>query len=138
MRMIQKVALNSFKIGYVQAETPKFPRPCTLACNCKIIWDSEFDEVGELSRKFQSYPLGEGSRKTILNFNLKGISLELENFVGLGLTKPNSKSTSWAGHMSTWSSKWSKPSKRSQAVRVSKETQIKAKRASMGAIVVRL
>ena len=44
MRMIQKVALNSLKIGYVQVKTPKFPKPCSLACNCKIIWDSDFDE----------------------------------------------------------------------------------------------
>ena len=69
MRMILKVALKSLKIGYVQVETPKFPRSCTLACNCKIIWDSEFDEVGGFPRKFQSYPLGETSRKIMLNFN---------------------------------------------------------------------
>ena len=50
--MIQKVALNSLKIGYVQVKTPKFPEPCSLACNCKIIWDSDFDEVGGLPRKF--------------------------------------------------------------------------------------
>ena len=66
--MILKVALKSLKLAYVQVETPKFTRPCTLACNCKIIWDSEFDEVGELPRKFQSYPLGEASKKIMLNF----------------------------------------------------------------------
>ena len=63
------VVLNLLKIEYVQEETPKFPRPCTLACNCKIIRDSEFDEVGGLPRKFQSYPHGEASRKIMLNFN---------------------------------------------------------------------
>ena len=67
--MIQKVALKSLKVGYVQVKTPQFPRPCTLACICKIIWDSEFDEVGGLPKKFQSYPLGEASRKIMLNFN---------------------------------------------------------------------
>ena len=67
---IQKVALNLLKIGYVQVETPKFPRPCTLACNCKIIWDSEFDKVGGFPRKFQSYPVGEAFSKITLNFNL--------------------------------------------------------------------
>ena len=67
---IQKVALKSLNVGYVQVETPKFPRPCTLACNCKIIWDSEFDKVGEFPRKFQSYPVGEAFSKITLNFNL--------------------------------------------------------------------
>ena len=70
MMMIQKVALKSLKFGYVQVETPKFPRPCTLACNCKIIWDSEFDKVGGFPRKFQSYPVGEAFSKITLNFNL--------------------------------------------------------------------
>ena len=51
--MRQKVALNSLKLRYVQVETPKFPRPCTLACICKIIWDSEFDEVGVLPKNFK-------------------------------------------------------------------------------------
>ena len=72
--MIQKVASNSLKFGYVQVETLKFPRPCTLACNCKIIWDSDFDKVGGLPSKFRSYPLGEASRK-MLNFNFPGKSL---------------------------------------------------------------
>ena len=67
--IIQKVALKSFKFGYVQVETPKFPRPCTLACNCKIIWVSDSGQVGGLPKKFQSYPLGEVSRKIMLNFN---------------------------------------------------------------------
>ena len=67
-RRIQKVALKSFKFGYVQVETPKFPRPCTLACNCKIILDSEFDKVWVFPRKFQSYPVGEASKKIMLNF----------------------------------------------------------------------
>jgi len=75
----QKVALKSLKIAYVQVETPKFPRPCTIACICKIIWDSEFDEVGGLPRKFQSYPLGEASRKIMLNFNLNEESPVNEN-----------------------------------------------------------
>ncbi|MEL7054679.1 MAG: hypothetical protein AAGM45_23265, partial [Cyanobacteria bacterium J06588_5] len=70
MMMIQKVALKSLKVGYVQVETPKFPRPCTLACNCKIIWDSEFDKVGGFPRKFQSYPVGEAFSKITLNFIL--------------------------------------------------------------------
>ena len=70
MMMIQKVALKSLKFGHVQVETSKFPEICTLACNCKIIWDSEFDEVGGFPKKFQSYPVGEGSRKIMLNFNL--------------------------------------------------------------------
>ena len=68
--MIQKVALNSLKIGYVQVKTPKFSKPCSLACNCKIIWVSDSGQVGELSRKFQSYPLGEAFRKIMLNFNI--------------------------------------------------------------------
>ena len=68
--MIQKVALKSFKFGYLQVETFKFPRPCTLACNCKIIWDSQFDEVGGYPSKFQSYPFGEASRKIMLNFQI--------------------------------------------------------------------
>ena len=42
----QKVALKSLKLAYVQVETLKFTRPCTLACNCKFIWDSDFDKVG--------------------------------------------------------------------------------------------
>ena len=62
-------ASNSLKIRYIQVETPKDPRPCTLACNCKIIWDSDFDKVGGFPRKFQTYPLGEASRKIMLNFN---------------------------------------------------------------------
>ena len=70
MRIIQKVALKSFKFGYVQVETPKFPRPCTLACNCKIIWDSEFDKVGGFPKKFQSYPVGVAFSKIALKFNL--------------------------------------------------------------------
>ena len=67
---VQKVVLNFLKIKYVQVKTPKFPRPCTLACNCKIIWDSEFDKVGGFPRKFQSYPVGEAFSKITLNFNL--------------------------------------------------------------------
>ena len=69
--MILKVALKSLKLGYVQVKTPKFPRPCTLACNCKIIWDSEFDKFGGFPTKFQSYPVGETFSKIALNFNLK-------------------------------------------------------------------
>ena len=79
MRMIQKNALNLLKIGYVQVETPKYPRPCTLACNCKIIWASDSGQVGGLPRKFQSYPLGEASRKIMLNFNLNEESPVNEN-----------------------------------------------------------
>ena len=79
MIMIQKVALNSLKIRYVQVETPKFPKPCSLACNCKIIWVSDSGQVGGLPRKFQSYPLGEASRKIMLNFNLNEESPVNEN-----------------------------------------------------------
>ena len=68
--MILKVVLNLLKIGYVQVETPKYPRPCTLACNCKIIWDSDFDKVGGQQKKIQNHPRGEASRKITLNFNL--------------------------------------------------------------------
>ena len=68
--MIQKVALNSLKIGYVQVKTPKFSKPCSLACNCKIIWVSDSGQVGGLPRKFQSYPVGEAFSKITLNFNL--------------------------------------------------------------------
>ena len=50
-------------------KTLKLPRPCTLACICKIIWVSDSGQVGGLPRKFQSYPLGEASRKIMLNFN---------------------------------------------------------------------
>ena len=63
-------ALNSLKIAYVQVETPKYLRPCSLACNCKIIWASDSGQVGGLPRKYQSYPLGEASRKIMFNFNL--------------------------------------------------------------------
>ena len=59
MMMIQKVVLNLLKFRYVQVKTLEFPEPCSLACNCKIIWYSDFDEVGGLPKKFQSYPLGE-------------------------------------------------------------------------------
>ena len=128
MMMIQKVALKSLKFGYVQVETLKFPRPCTLACNCKIIWDSEFDKVGGFPRKFQSYPVGEAFSKITLNFNLNKdfpVNWKCHEFWSGQI----SKSPSCAAHMSTRSSKASKPSKQSQAVRASKETQIKAKRA---------
>ena len=62
-------ASNSLKIGYVEVKTPKYPRPCTLACNCKIIWVSDSGQVGGLPKKFQSYPFGEASRKITFNFN---------------------------------------------------------------------
>ena len=67
---IQKIALNSLKIRYVQDRTPKYPRPCTLACNSKIIWVSDSGQVGGFPKKFQSYPLGEAFRKIMLNFNI--------------------------------------------------------------------
>ena len=66
--MIQKVALNSLKIGCVQVETPKFPKPCTLACNCKIIWVSDSGQVGEWSSKFQNHTGREAYEKIMLNF----------------------------------------------------------------------
>ena len=68
MMMIQKVALNSLKIGYVQVETPKFPRPCTIACNCKIIWASDSGQVGEWSSKFRNHTGREAFEKIVLNF----------------------------------------------------------------------
>ena len=115
MRMIQKVALNSLKIGYVQAEIPKFPKPYSLACNCKIIWVSDSGQVGGLPRKSQSYPLGEASRKIRLNFNIFQGNL-FKNFLADEISK------SWLDQMRTRSSEPSKPSKRSQAVRTIKET----------------
>ena len=63
-------SLNKLKIAYVVVKTPKLPRPCTLACNCKIIWVSDSGQVGGLPRKFQSYPVGEAFSKITLNFNL--------------------------------------------------------------------
>ena len=77
-----------------------------------------------------SYPLGEASRKIMLNFNFTKdfpVNWKCHEF-GSGQI---SKSPSCAVHMSFRSSKQSKPSKRSRPVRASKETQIKAKRASM-------
>ena len=68
---VRKVVLNLLKIGYVQVETPEFPRPCTLACNCKIIWDSDFDKVGGFPKIIQSYPLGEAYEKIMINFIFK-------------------------------------------------------------------
>ena len=62
-------ALHPLKIKYEQVETPKYPRPCTFSCNCKIIWASDSGQVGGLPRKFQSYPFGEASKKIMLNFN---------------------------------------------------------------------
>ena len=114
MMMIQKVALNSLKIWYVQAETPKYPRPCTLACNCKIIWVSDSGQVGGLPRKFQSYPLGEASKKIMLNFNFNRDFLFNWKSYNFGSGKI-SKSPSYAAHMSCRSSKPSKPSKRIMA-----------------------
>ena len=73
--MILKVALKSLKLGYVQVKTPKFPRPCTLACNCKIIWDSDFDKVGGRQKKIQKHPRGEASRKIMLNFTIFQVNL---------------------------------------------------------------
>ena len=68
--MILKVSLKSLKLGYVQVKTPKFPKPCSLACNCKITWVSDSGQIWGLPRKFQSYPLGEASRKIMLNFTI--------------------------------------------------------------------
>ena len=53
MRRILKVALNSLKIGYVQVKTPKFPKPCSLACNCKIIWESESIKLEGFQENFK-------------------------------------------------------------------------------------
>ena len=63
----QKVVLNLLKIGSVQVETPKSPRPCTLACNCKIIWVSDSGQVGEWSSKFQNPTAREAFEKIMLN-----------------------------------------------------------------------
>ena len=63
---IQKVALKSLKLAYVQVETPKFTRPCTLACNCKIIWVSDSGQVGEWSKKFHREGRKEGKDKMVL------------------------------------------------------------------------
>ena len=68
MMMIQKVALNSLKIGFVQVETSKFRKPCSLACNCKIIWVSDSGQVGEWSSRFQNHTGREAYEKKKLNF----------------------------------------------------------------------
>ena len=65
---VQKVVLNLLTIGYVQVKTLKFPRPCTLACNCKIIWVSDSGQVGEWSSKFQNHTGREAYEKIMLNF----------------------------------------------------------------------
>ena len=64
----QKVVLNLLKIGYVQVKTPKLPRPCTIAVNCKIIWLSDSGQVGEWSSKFQNHTGREAYEKIMLNF----------------------------------------------------------------------
>ena len=64
----QKVALNSLKFGYVQVETHKFPRPCTLACTCKIIWVSDSGQFGGWSSKFRNHSGREAFKKIVLNF----------------------------------------------------------------------
>ena len=132
--MILKVALKSLKIAYDKVKALKLPRPCTLACSCKIRWDSEFNKVGGFPRKFQSYPLGEASIKIMLNFQntIRGWLFLSKNCIS-----KESKSESCTNHLSTQVSKSSKQLKRSQAVRASKETQTKAKRASMCAIKAR-
>ena len=66
--MILKVALNQLKIDYDEVETPKFPRPCTLACNCKIIWVSDSSQVGDWSSKFRNHTGTEAFEKIMLNF----------------------------------------------------------------------
>ena len=48
--------------------TPKFPRPCTLACNCNIIWVSDSGQVGGWSRKFRNHTGREAFEKIMLNF----------------------------------------------------------------------
>ena len=76
----QKVALNSLKFGYVQGETPKFPRPCTLACNCKIIWASDSGQVGGWSSKFRNHTGREAFEKIMLNLIFLKESHVIENF----------------------------------------------------------
>ena len=66
----QKVVLNLLKIGYVQVETPKSPRPCTLACNCKIIWASDSGQVGGWSTKSRNHTGREAFEKIMLNLIL--------------------------------------------------------------------
>ena len=46
-----------------------FP-PSLKSCGLK-----NFDEVGGLPRKFQTYPLGEASRKIMLNFTIFQVNL---------------------------------------------------------------
>ena len=69
-KMTLKVALNQLKIKYDEVKTPKLPRPCTLACICKIIWVSDSGQVGEWSSKFQNHTGREAYEKIMLNFNL--------------------------------------------------------------------
>ena len=61
-------SLNQLKIGYDEVETPKLPRPCTLACICKIIWVSDSGQVGEWSSKFRNHTGREAFEKIVLNF----------------------------------------------------------------------
>ena len=56
------------------------------------MWVEKCHEVGGLPRKFQSYPLGEASRKIMLNFNLEGKFdifhiFQLKNHAQLQFTK---------------------------------------------------
>ena len=64
----QKVSLNQLKIGYNEVETPKLPRPCTLACICKIIWVSDSGQVGGWSSQFRNHTGRETFEKIMLNF----------------------------------------------------------------------
>ena len=63
-RRILKVALKSLKIAYVQVETPKYPRPCTLACNCEIIWASDSGQVGGGRANFEITLVERPSKKS--------------------------------------------------------------------------
>ena len=77
--MILKVALNQLKIEYDEVKTPKLPRPCTLACICKIIWVSDSGQVGEWSSKFQNHTGREAYEKIMLNFIFWRESPVIEN-----------------------------------------------------------
>ena len=70
---ILKSSLNSLKIGYVVVKTFRHSKFSINTSSSKILWVEKCDEVGGLPRKFQSYPLGEASRKIMLNFKTRSL-----------------------------------------------------------------
>ena len=74
-RRVQKSALKLLKIAYLKVKPPYLIKKCTSSSQSKFLWVKKCHEVGGLARKFQSYPLGEASRKIMLNFNLQKDSL---------------------------------------------------------------